>query len=210
MSSCLEAQYYHDKITALYDEYKDAKIRTGEGTSVSERIDNAEALTEQYYEAHSRRAPRAILSRLATYLLLDTLADTHPDKMARDEYPVMSYSQTGRYFARNGTLAPEPYTQESVMGRKSSTKEWGSDSSDTLLFADDPMLLDVINKADLYALLDNAKLTDRQRQAIDLVYFEDLTQEQAAEVMGVGRVTVATLIRRSLHYISESVNTIDD
>ena len=203
-------KYYHDKITALYDEYKDTKIRMGKGVPDNERLDNAEAITEHYYKAYGRRAPRAILSRLATYLLLDTLTDTHPDKMARDEYPVMSYSQAGRYFARNGTLAPEPYTQESVMGRKSSAKEWGSGNSDALLFADDPMLLSVIEKTDLHTLLDNANLTERQRQAIDLVYFEDMTQEQAAEVMGVGRVTVATLIRRSLHYISESVNNIDD
>ena len=76
------------------------------------------------------------------------------------------------------------------MGRKSSAKEWGSDNSDALLFADDPMLLDVIESVDLEALLDNAKLTNRQRQAIDLVYFEDMTQEQAAEVMGVSRASL--------------------
>src|SRR5690625_5356061 len=113
----------------------------------------------------------------------------------------MSYGQTGRYFARNGTIAPEPYTQESVMGRKSSAKEWGSDNSDALLFADDPMLMDVIESADLYAMLDNAKLTDRQRQAIDLVYFEDMTQEQAAEVMGVGQDVVSRNISVSIDKI---------
>ena len=199
-------KYYHDKITTLYDEYKDAKIRTGEGTSVSERLVNTEAITEHYYKTYGRRAPRAILSRLATYLLLDTLADPHPDKMARDEYPVMSYSQTGRYFARNGTLAPEPYTQESVMGRKSSAKEWGSGNSDTLLFADDPMLSSVIEKADLHTLLDNAKLTDRQRQAIDLVYFEDMTQEQAASVMGVTRQAVDLYARNAINKIRRLSN----
>src|SRR5690625_436926 len=201
-------QQAHDDITALFDAYYDAK-KTDEAIAQNRRNESANSIVEQYIEANGKRPPASVLSRLATYILLDNLSDSNPDKMSRDEYPIMSYGQTGRYFARNGTIAPEPYAQESVMGRKSSAKEWGSDNSDALLFADDPMLMGVIESADLYAMLDNAKLTDRQRQAIDLVYFEDLTQEQAAEVMGVGRATVETLIRRSLQYIRESVRNID-
>ena len=201
-------QQAHDDITALFDAYYDAKKADVHAVSIppNKRIESADAIVEQYVEANGKRPPSSVLSRLATYLLLDTLADTHPDKMARDEYPVMSYKQTGRYFARNGTIAPEPYTQESVMGRKSSAKEWGSDNSDALLFADDPMLLDVINKADLRALLDNAKLTDRQRQAIDLVYFEDMTQEQAAEVMGVTRQAVDLYARNAINKLRRLAN----
>src|SRR5690625_3677598 len=193
-------QQAHDDITALFDAYYDAK-KAGSTIPPNKRIESADVIVEHYVEANGERPPSSVLSRLATYLLLDTLADTHPDKMARDEYPVMSYRQTGRYFARNGTIAPEPYTQESVMGRKSSAKEWGSDNSDALLFADNPMLLDVIEKADLYALLDSANLTDRQRQAIDLVYFEDMTQEQAAEVMGVSQPNIKAYIDNSFDKI---------
>lgn len=192
-------QSYHDKITDLFDEYYSAE--KGAKPAPNKRIESADALIEDYIEQHGKRPPASVLSRLATYVLLDTLSDNHPDKMSREEYPIMSYGQTGRYFARNGALSPEPYAKDSVMGRKSSAKEWGSDNSDALLFADDSMLMGVIESADLYALLDNAKLTDRQRQAIDLVYFEDMTQEQAAEVMGVGQDVVSRNISVSIDKI---------
>lgn len=92
------------------------------------------------------------------------------------------------------------------MGRKSSAKEWGNGNSDALLFADDPMLLGVIESVDLYALLDNANLTDRQRQAIDLVYFEDMTQEQAAKVMGVTRQAVDLYARNAINKMRRLIN----
>src|SRR5690625_4681491 len=197
-------QLYHDKITELFDAYYLAQA--DEKSTSNKRIEAANAIIEEYIEAHAERPPASALRRLATYVLLDTLTDSHPDKMSREEYPIMSYGQTGRYFARNGTIAPEPYTQESVMGRKSSAKEWGSDNSDALLFADDPMLMDVIESADLYAMLDNAKLTDRQRQAIDLVYFEDMTQEQAAAVMGVTRQAVDLYARNAINKLRRLAN----
>src|SRR5690625_4544298 len=201
-------QLYHDKITELFDEYYSAE--KGAKPAPNKRIGSADALIEDYIEQHGKRPPASVLSRLATYVLLDTLSDNHPDKMSREEYPIMSYGQTGRYFARNGSIAPEPYTQESVMGRKSSAKEWGSDNSDALLFADDPMLLGVINTVDLHALLDNANLTDRQRQAIDLVYFEDMTQEQAAAVMGVRKHTVNEHLSIGLRNLREKAELLSD
>lgn len=198
-------QQAHDDVTALFDAYYDAK-KADEAIAQNRRNESANSIVEQYVEINGKRPPASVLSRLATYVLLDTLSDNHPDKMSREEYPIMSYGQTGRYFARNGSIAPEPYTQESVMGRKSSAKEWGSDNSDALLFADDPMLLNVIESVDLYALLDNADLTDRQRQAIDLVYFEDMTQEQAAEVMGVTRQAVDLYARNAINKIRRLTN----
>lgn len=194
-------QEVHDDITALFDEYY-----AGETIPPNKRIERANDLIEKYIEVIGERPPASVLSRLATYILLDTLTDSHPDKMAREEYPIMSYGQTGRYFARNCTIAAEPYTQGSVMGRKSSAKEWGNGNSDALLFADDPMLMGVIESVDLYALLDNANLTDRQRQAIDLVYFEDMTQEQAAKVMGVTRQAVDLYARNAINKMRRLIN----
>lgn len=45
--------------------------------------------------------------------------------------------------------------------------------------------------ADLTTAIEAAKLTDRQRQALRLVYEEDLTQEDAGKAMGVRQQVLA-------------------
>lgn len=52
-----------------------------------------EQLTEEYIEATDRRPDPAMLDRLATLCLYEEITDPHPDKMARDEYPIMSDTQ---------------------------------------------------------------------------------------------------------------------
>jgi len=49
----------------------------------------------------------------------------------------------------------------------------------------DPSVEAVGDYIDLYDALENAGLTDRQRQAIDLVYFGNMSQEDARRIMGV-------------------------
>ncbi|MCY8472423.1 sigma factor-like helix-turn-helix DNA-binding protein [Bacillus halotolerans] len=44
---------------------------------------------------------------------------------------------------------------------------------------------------DIHKALDAAGLTDRQRQAIELVYFGELTQAEAGERMGIARDVVS-------------------
>ncbi|KYC67186.1 hypothetical protein [Heyndrickxia coagulans] len=52
-----------------------------------------EQLTEEYMAATGRRPDPAMLDRLATLCLYEEITDPHPDKMARDEYPIMSDTQ---------------------------------------------------------------------------------------------------------------------
>ncbi|URO01781.1 RNA polymerase sigma factor [Bacillus phage 268TH002] len=47
---------------------------------------------------------------------------------------------------------------------------------------------------DIHKALELANLTDRQRQAIELVYFGELTQAEAGERMGIGQDAVSKLI----------------
>lgn len=47
---------------------------------------------------------------------------------------------------------------------------------------------------DIHKAIDLAGLTDRQRQAIELVYFGELTQAEAGGRMGVGQDAVSKLI----------------
>ncbi|MEK0286546.1 hypothetical protein [Caldifermentibacillus hisashii] len=57
------------------------------------RFDAIEQLAEEYIEATDRRPDPAMLDRLATLCLYEEITDPHPDKMARDEYPIMSDTQ---------------------------------------------------------------------------------------------------------------------
>src|SRR5690625_1714088 len=110
---------YHERITELFDEYYAAP--KDDKPTPNKRIEAADELIEAYIGKHGERPPKSILSRLATYILLDTLTDSHPDKMSREEYPIMSYGQTGRYFERNTTLRDVEYSQEDVIGTVSNT-----------------------------------------------------------------------------------------
>src|SRR5690625_7803514 len=88
-------QQAHEDIWMLFDAYYDDK-KAGDSIPLNKRIESADAIVEHYVEINGKRPPASVLSRLATYILLDTLSDSHPDKMAREEYPIMSYGQTGR------------------------------------------------------------------------------------------------------------------
>lgn len=53
----------------------------------------ATMLTERYFEEHSEMPDTTVLDRLGTLILQDELADKHPDKMTRTEYPLLSDRQ---------------------------------------------------------------------------------------------------------------------
>jgi hypothetical protein len=57
--------------------------------------------------------------------------------------------------------------------------------------------------ADLATAIESAKLTDRQRSALHLVYEEDLTQEDAGRAMGLDKQGVNNLLDRALEGIAE-------
>lgn len=52
----------------------------------------------------------------------------------------------------------------------------------------------VILLVDLATAIEKAGLTERQREALTLVYFEDLSQVEAGERMGVSKQTVNRLV----------------
>ncbi|WP_256860348.1 sigma-70 family RNA polymerase sigma factor [Bacillus sonorensis] len=56
---------------------------------------------------------------------------------------------------------------------------------------------------DLHKAIELADLTDRQREAIRLVYFEDLTQVEAGERMGITRGAVARYIAFAAEKIAD-------
>ncbi|WP_237731275.1 RNA polymerase sigma factor [Bacillus velezensis] len=56
---------------------------------------------------------------------------------------------------------------------------------------------------DIHKAIDLAGLTDRQRQAIELVYFGELTQAEAGERMGIAKQNVEAYISRAAEKIAD-------
>ncbi|MGI1816242.1 sigma-70 family RNA polymerase sigma factor [Bacillus subtilis] len=56
---------------------------------------------------------------------------------------------------------------------------------------------------DIHKALDLANLTNRQRQAIELVYFGELTQAEAGERMGITQKNVNETLDRSVEKIAD-------
>jgi RNA polymerase sigma factor (sigma-70 family) len=61
----------------------------------------------------------------------------------------------------------------------------------------------VVLLADLATAIAMAGLTERQRQALRLVYEEDLTQEEAGKRMGIAQNSVSEAVDRAVEAISE-------
>jgi RNA polymerase sigma factor (sigma-70 family) len=68
-------------------------------------------------------------------------------------------------------------------------------------YAGDTAASDIL--IDLATAIERAGLTDRQRQAIDLVYGEDLTQRDAGERLGIAQNTLSEALERALENIAE-------
>lgn len=65
-------------------------------------------LTEQYFQVVGEYPPVAVLCRMTEFLLMETHANRHPDKMANTEYPIMTIHQYNRRKKRNNLMGSEP------------------------------------------------------------------------------------------------------
>ncbi|MFZ4454314.1 hypothetical protein [Salibacterium aidingense] len=71
-----------------------ARCKGGELADRQTRMAEIETLTERYFAANEGKMPPApLLDRLATLCLREEMTDAHPDKMTREEWPVMSDTQ---------------------------------------------------------------------------------------------------------------------
>lgn len=80
-------EQFSERINDLWTQTKAGKL------SRADRFAAIERLTDEYIDATGRRPDPAHLDRLATLCLYEEITDPHPDKMARDEYPIMSDTQ---------------------------------------------------------------------------------------------------------------------
>jgi len=191
-------QIYHDKVTKLFDEYY--REGDGEKPSPSLRIERSNAIIEDYIDNHDKAPPNAVLSRLATYILLDDLSDPHPDKMTREEYPIMSYGQTGRYFARNGGLKDEPYDHGEVIGYTPGLDKDGKSVRNALLNSDNAE-----QRAQDWRLFIRGILSEREAFIVERVYEDGASHAEVAENLSVSRQRVGAIMSKVLVKINEAL-----
>src|SRR5690625_398788 len=215
-----------DYNATLRHEYETIRKQTKAGTlPLNERIEACDRACVAYViaqdEEWERKRQRAIdegrsvntvpiqlrdagaLERLADVLMDEYLSWDHHDKMNVVENPILSRWQTQFRHKRESTLE-DVYTgkDDATIGRKR-----GSDGAKHRVYdymtPERDMSLIPSEHLDLYGALDGAGLTDRQRQAIELVYLEGLRQADAAERMGVGQVVISRRLSASVGKIRE-------
>lgn len=195
----------HDCVNTLIDEAY--KRKAGDNpTTAHERVSKAEELTEAHYAQVGQKPAESVLSRLAWYIVFDEMTNNHPDKITREEYPIMNESQRKR---RKEIPSKNVYFRKGdYVGARSVYEK--SDKHGTGFVKKYPIYSEISDNRDtgidVLRLLDNAGLTERQREAIELVFFEDLTQEQAGKRLGVSKQAINLYLSISYEKIR---NTID-
>lgn len=216
-----------DIITVFTDNYKEQAheyttllfaLSNDGNTTPSDRIERVTALTEAYLDHTGVHADSSVLERLATLILRDEIDDPRRDKMTLEEYPIMSDNQRERRKKRYVFAEDVIFDDRRFNGRRSShhTDEDGTThvAKMPITLPSDPAYDSALTQIIVQEALDNARLTERQRQAITLVYYEDKTQEQAARIMNVEQHTISehlTLgIRRLRKYLTKKADTLRD
>ena len=59
------------------------------------------------------------------------------------------------------------------------------------------------DKKELYAAI--AQLTPRQKELVQLIYFEGKTQEQVAEILGVAQATISVTLERAIENLKKII-----
>lgn len=178
--------------TAQAHEYTSALINEAyeHRTTAYERVTNSYKLCEAHFEQVGEFPDESVLNRLAWYIVFDEMTKNDPHKVAMTEYPILSDYQMDTRHKREKSLA-NVYTgvNDEVIGRYADQSGMKRKIYDYMTPERD-MSLVPSKYLDLYNALDNAGLTDRQRQAIELVYFEGMTQEDAAKAMCIKQPNV--------------------
>jgi hypothetical protein len=107
-----------DSTPVKYDEktHFESEITTVLVPDRTKRIAIIDELIESYIAATGQRPDSVQLDRLATLCLREELTDRHPDKMSREEFPIMSDDQLARREEDERLLAEVIYGRDKVIG----------------------------------------------------------------------------------------------
>lgn len=150
---------------------------------------------------------RELLEQAANLVLHEELTWSHPDKMSIVKYPIMSERNEQSYYDKFTLHSDLQVQDKRYTGKRKVhfTDDNGAPQvrKSRLIDPYDAKIDKIDTLLDLQDALDNAGLTDRQREALDLVYFGDMTQEDAAAEMGLHKANVNAYISTALRKIRE-------
>lgn len=148
------------------------------------------------------------LERFADLMLYEELRWSHPDKMTIVDYPIMSARNERSYEEKHTPKSELKYGDLRYLGKRKT----GVDDDDLtavhkrrIVDSADAILNHSELSIDVQDALNNAGLTDRQRQAIGLVFFENMTQEQAGAELGVTQQAIDRYLRFALEKLRKVV-----
>ena len=189
----------HDYVSALIDGAYSRK-NAGNPTSPSERVLLAKDICESYYEQVGQQPPSAVLSRLAWYIDFDHMTDSHPDKMSREEIPVMSGGQTKRYFEKAKIKSAVESREDALVGRhkRAFVTDDGANwvTSSPLVIPSDGEMDAVEWRAFLESIL-----SEREYAIVQRYYGDGATQVEIAAELGVSRQRVGVIMRSAFDKI---------
>ena len=170
------------------------RMTNGELTDRNYRLLNIHLAIKEHIGKYRERPKADDLAILADMLLDEELRWSHPDKMTLVEYPFMSETQVEVREKKHKPHDDIQFKDRQFNGRRktSFTDDYGAPQvrNNRMVGVLDGEVERLISYIDLYDALDNAGLTQRQSEAIKLVYFENMTQEEAGMEMGVRKHTV--------------------
>lgn len=143
------------------------------------------------------------LDRFADLIMHEELTWSHPDKMSIVEFPVMSDRQEQSARGKYSPNSDLQYGDRRFTGRRKthfSDDKGAPQVRNSRVVEPRDSVIDAIGEHDaLYKALDNAGLTARQREAIDLVFFgnegDGMEAKVVAKVMGITRQAVELYVK---------------